>query len=106
MMKTKNKLMVGLAVVVLLTAGVLFTVKLQHRAPMRPVVCDRTGRVLLIDNRKSMFAMPVRCAEVNGKFAAALLGHTIVEKEKRVGVSGVEYLIDHNEMTGKRLFLA
>ena len=106
----KHKIIIALCAVLLLVsggaAGMFFAVKLQHRAPMRPVVCDRTGKVLLTDNRKSMFAMPARRAEVDGKFAAALLGHTTVKKGKRIGVSGVEYLIDHNEMTGKRLVLA
>ena len=109
-MKKRIKVIITLSAVLLLAvggaAGTFFAVKLHKRSPMRPVICDRTGRVLLTDRRKSMFDMPVRHAELDGKFAAALLGHTIVKKGKRVGIGGVEYLIDRNGMSGKRLCLA
>ena len=72
---------------------------------MRPVICDRTGKTLLSDYRESRFAMPKRHAKCGGEFAAALLGHTVMKDGKRTGGCGIEYLIDHDSMTGDRLFL-
>ena len=89
-----------------IAAGGFYVVrKTEKRAPMRPTICDRTGKALLYDVRKSLFATPFRHAECGGKFAAALLGHTIRKGKKRIGAGGVEYLIDHRAMTAKRLSL-
>ena len=106
--KCHKKIIVWIGTVLLvvgIAAGMFSAVKLQKRTPKRPVICDRTGKTLLSDCRKSMFVMPKRHADCGGKFAAALLGHTVMKDGKRIGVCGVEYLIDHNAMTGDNLFL-
>lgn len=109
-MKKTYKIIIGSSAAVLLAGGLVsggyLAVKIADRPPMRPVICDRTGKALLTDARRSLFAMPVRHAECGGRFAAALLGHTTVKKGKRIGASGVDLLIDRNGMTGKRLTLA
>ena len=107
-MKQKRSIVILFAAVLLavgIAAGGYFVRKFQNRAPMRPLICDRTGKTLLSDVRRSMFVAPVRHAECGGKFAAALLGHTIMTNRKRIGAGGVESLIDRDAMTGDRLFL-
>ena len=97
------------SVAILLAAGVAvggyFVRKFPTRAPLRPSICDRTGKTLLSDVRNFVFAAPTRHAECGGKFAAALLGHTIIKDGGRIGAGGVEALIDRNAMTGDRLLL-
>ena len=75
------------------------------RGPIRPAVCDRTGRTLLADRKKNAFSAPVRHAERGGRFASALLGHTIDRDGRRVGACGVEYLIDRDGLKRDRLLL-
>ncbi len=80
--------------------------KYQTRPPSRPTVCDRTGRILLTDRRKSLFSMPVRQAEYGGRFASSLLGHTIIGDGGRIGALGMESLIDKNGLEAQsELFL-
>ena len=87
-------------------AGRIVFHKFRNRPPSRPTICDRTGRIVLTDRRKSLFAMPVRHAECGGRFASSLLGHTIIRNGERKGALGVESLIDQNGMTARsELFL-
>ena len=108
-MTKSNKIFAVLAAVLLVLdaclAGGIVVLKFRNRPPARPTVCDRTGKVLLTDRRKSMFAMPVRHAECGGKFASALLGHTIIGYGGRKGALGVESLIDRNELTQPEVYL-
>ena len=107
-MKRKRPIVI-LSASILLTAGIAasgyLVKKIENRAPTRPAICDRTGKTLLSDVRKSVFAVPVRHAECGGKFAAALLGHTIDKNGKRIGAGGIEHLIDRGAMTDDKLFL-
>ena len=106
----KRKISIAmLSAAILLTAGIAaggyLVKKIEDRAPKRPAICDRTGKTLLSDVRRSVFAAPVRHAECGGKFAAALLGHTIDRNGKRIGAGGVEHLIDRGATTEDRLLL-
>ena len=49
--------------------------------------------------------MPVRHAECGGRFASALLGHTIIGYDGRKGALGVERLIDRNGIVVRRVYL-
>jgi hypothetical protein len=104
-----NKICAALVAVLLAVDGYLIVttaiLKYRSRPPTRPEICDRTGKVLLTDRRKSFFAMPVRHAECGGKFASALLGHTIISYGTRKGALGVESLIDRNGITSPRVYL-
>ena len=104
-----NKICAALFAVLLAANGYLIVktviLKFQSRPPTRPVICDRTGKVLLTDYRESFFAMPVRHAECGGKFASALLGHTIISYGSRKGALGVESLIDKNGITSSCVYL-
>ena len=107
MMKT-SKIVIALAATVLITGGTvagLLIWRNSSRRPIRPTVCDRTGRTLLADRKKNAFTVPVRHAERGGIFASALLGHTIDRSGRRVGVCGVEYLIDRDGLKRDRLLL-
>lgn len=105
-----NKICAVLSAVLLTLNGYLIVetviLKYQSRPPARPVICDRTGKVLLTDRRDSLFAMPVRHAECGGRFASGLLGHTIISYGVRKGVLGVERLIDRNAIVAPVVYLA
>lgn len=106
-MKT-SKIVIALAVTVLITGGAvagLLIWRNSSRRPIRPTVCDRTGRTLLTDRRKNAFSAPVRHAKCGGRFASALLGHTIDRGGRRVGACGVEYLIDRSNDIPDRVLL-
>ena len=104
-----NRICAALLAFLLTANGCLIVIsgvlKYQNRPPTRPEICDRTGKVLLTDHRKSLFAMPVRHAECGGKFASGLLGHTIISYGARKGALGVESLIDRNSITAPRVYL-
>lgn len=107
-MKQENKIVIALAAGVLLAGGIILGNWIWgkiDKAPIRPIVCDRTGKPLLTDRRKDLFSPPVRHAEYNGKFAAALLGHTFEKNGKRLGAAGIESVIDRNGIKQAKLLL-
>ena len=108
MKKNRRFIAVTVAIVILtvgIVAGSLLFHKIRTRHPLRPTLCDRTGRELLTDRRKFLFAKPVRQPQCGGTFAAAVLGHTVVKNGQRVGAAGVEHLIDRRGIRDGRLFL-
>ena len=107
-MKCKRSIAVLIPTLLLIAgivAGARVYRKIRARHPLRPTICDRTGKALLTDRRRHLLSTPVRHAECGGKFAAALLGHTVVKDGKRIGVCGAEHLIDRYGITGGTLLL-
>jgi len=107
-MRKSCKIVIALAAGVLLAGGIIagywFWRKID-KSPVRPTVCSRTGKILLTDQRKDLFSKPVRHAECDGKFAAALLGHTFKKDGKRIGAAGIEAVIDRHGIRQARLLL-